>query len=121
MEKLINFIIFEKKIMRLKNSLFLILFFLVVTSCQTRVVHPNQAIKENTLELYEKYTIQTMDAKIQKVQVIRIDNENIYAKSKTNENIVIKKNDIREVKKFNLLGTIGVIAGAIAAFILIPV
>ena len=107
--------------MRLKNSLLITLFLLVVVSCQTRIVNPNQTMRDNTLELYQKYTIQTMDTKVQKVEVLRVDAENIYGKTKNNEDVIIKRSDVRDIKKFDLLGTIGVIAGAIAAFILIPV
>ena len=107
--------------MRLKNSLLITLFLLVVASCQTRIVNPNQTMRDNTLELYQKYTIQTMDTKVQKVEVLRVDAENIYGKTKNNEDVIIKRSDVRDIKKFDLLGTIGVIAGAIAAFIIIPV
>lgn len=62
-----------------------------------------------------------MDTKVQKVEVLRVDAENIYGKTKNNEDVIIKRSDVRDIKKFDLLGTIGVIAGAIAAFILIPV
>ncbi len=78
-------------------------------------------MRDNSLELYQKYSVQTMDAKVQKVKILKVDSENIYGKKNNGEDITIKKSDIREVKKFNLLGSVGVVIIAAAAFILIPV
>ena len=107
--------------MRAKISLYLAIVLLVLVSCQTRVVTTQKPIRDNSLELYHKYSVQTMDAKIVKVKVLRTDSENIYGKKNNGEDITIKKSDIREVKKFNLLGSVGVVILAAAAFILIPV
>ena len=78
-------------------------------------------MRDNSLELYQKYSVQTMDAKVQKVKILKVDSENIYGKKNNGEDITIKKSDNREVKKFNLLGSVGVVIIAAAAFILIPV
>ena len=106
----------------MKPKLFFILpILLLLASCQTRVATTASPLRDNTLELYQKYTIQTQDAKIQKITVLRQDAQKIYGKNKSGEEVVIDKSDVREVKKFNLLNSLLVGAGAIVAFILIPV
>ena len=107
--------------MRTKFSLCFAIILLVLVSCQTRVVNQQKPMRDNSLELYQKYSVQTMDAKVQKVKILKVDSENIYGKKNNGEDITIKKSDIREVKKFNLLGSVGVVIIAAAAFILIPV
>jgi len=101
--------------------LFILPILLLLASCQTRVATTSAPLRENTLELYQKYTIQTQDAKIQKITVLRQDAQKIYGKNKSGDEVVIDKSDVREVKKFNLLNSLLVGAGAIVAFILIPV
>lgn len=100
--------------------LVLVAVFFLVTSCQTQVVSQKKPMKENSLELYKKYTIQTNDGKTTRIQVLRTDETNIIGKTKTGEDVTITKSDVREVKKYNLLASIGIAAGAILALILIP-
>ena len=101
--------------------LFLISFLLVAVSCQTRVVPVGAEVKDNTLELYQKYTIQTTDAKVLKMQVLKVDNDYIYGKNKNGEDVKIERKEVREVKKFNLVSSIAIGAAAVLALILIPV
>lgn len=98
-----------------------LIFFLFLTSCQTRVVSIQKPIQNNSIELYQKYTIQTNDAKIVKVEVLRQDNEAIYGKLKNGEEVVINKSDIREAKKLDLLSSIALAVAALAAVIFVPI
>lgn len=90
-------------------------------SCQTRVVTATKPIQNNSLDLYQKYTIQTNDAKIVKMEVLKVDQEKIYGKTKSGEEVVINKSEIREAKKPNLFGSVALGVGAVLALILIPV
>ncbi|WP_434980374.1 bacteriophage spanin2 family protein [Daejeonia sp. YH14] len=95
--------------------------FLLLVSCQTQVVNQVKPLHDNTLELYQKYTIQTNDSKIQKVQVLKTDSENIYAKDKNGQKVTIPRKEVHEIKKFDLLASVAIIAAAIAALVFIPV
>lgn len=99
---------------------FIILSFFLF-SCQTRVVNQQKPMQANSLELYQKYTIITNTPAEYKVQVLRQDAEKIYAKDKKGEEIVINKNEIREVKKLDLLSSIAIGVAALAAVIFVPI
>lgn len=105
----------------MKNIFAVILFLLMLTSCQTRVVSTQKPLKNNSLELYQKYTVQTNDAKVIKLEVLKIDEENIYGKLKSGEDIVIKKSDVREAKKLDLFSSVAIAVAAIAAVIFVPI
>lgn len=94
---------------------------LTVTSCQTRVVSQLRPMQSNSIELYQKYTIQTNDAKVVKMEVLKQDDTQIWGKTKTGEEVVINKADIREVKKVDLLSTIAIGVAAVAAVIFVPI
>ena len=102
------------------RSLLLVLT-IVLTSCQSRVVSPTKPLRDNKIELYQSYNIQTNDSRRMKVQVLRLDQDNIYGKNSKGEDVVIAKNEVREMRKFDFLASVGVIAAAIAALLLIPV
>lgn len=104
----------------MKRIFLLIVVSLFLYSCQTRVVSQEKPIQANSLELYQKYTITTNDAKIYKVEVLRQDAEQIFTKTKKGEEIVINKNEIREAKKLDLLSSIAIAVAAVAAVIFIP-
>ena len=99
--------------------IFLILLFL--TSCQTRVVSAQKPIQPNSLELYQKYTIQTNDAQSIKLEVLRQDNEKIIGKLKTGEEVVVDKSNIREAKKVDVLSSVFIGVAALAAVIFVPI
>lgn len=99
---------------------FIILSFFLF-SCQTRVVNQQKPMQANSLELYQKYTIITNTPAEYKVQVLRQDAEKIYAKDKKGEEVVINKNEIREVKKLDLLSSIAIGVAALAAVIFVPI
>ena len=105
----------------MKKFIPLLSILLFLASCQTRVVSVLKPIQPNSVELYEKYTIQTNDAKIVKMEVLRQDNDNIYGKTKTGEEVVIEKKEIREMKKFNVLASVGLLVVALAAVIFVPI
>lgn len=114
--------IFEKiSYMKKLFPIFILVLLLSVTSCQTRVVSVQKPMKDNSLELYQKYTIQTNDAKITKMQVLKVDEQNIYGKTKTGESVTINRVDVREVKKLELLPSIAIGVAAIAAVIFVPI
>lgn len=97
------------------------LLLIFATSCQTRVVSTENPIKSNSLELYQRYTIQTNDAQEIKMEVLRQDEQTIYGKTKSGEDITVNKSDVREVKKLNLLSTIAIAVAAVAAVIFVPI
>lgn len=105
----------------MKNIFAFVLFLLLLTSCQTRVVSLQKPMQNNSLELYQKYTIQTNDAKVIKLEVLKLDDENIYGKLKSGEDVVIKKSDVREAKKLDLFSSVVVGLAAIAAVIFVPI
>jgi hypothetical protein len=105
----------------MKNIFAIVLLLLMLTACQTRVVSIQKPMQNNSLELYQKYTIQTNDAKVIKLEVLKVDNENIYGKLKSGENIVIKKSDVREAKKLDLFSSVAIALAAIAAVVFVPI
>ena len=96
------------------------LFLLFVTSCQNRVVTTKSPMKSNSLSLYQNYSIQTNDSRIVKVKVLRQDNEKIYGKLKSGEEVIIDKDDVRTVKKPAVISSILIGLAAVAAVVLIP-
>ena len=85
------------------------------------MVSLQKPLQANSLELYQKYTIITNTPAEYKVQVLRQDAEKIYAKDKKGEEVVINKNEIREVKKLDLLSSIAIGVAALAAVIFVPI
>lgn len=102
-------------------SIIVLLLVLSVTSCQVRVVSPQKPIQKNSLELYQKYTFQTNDAKTVKMQVLRQDDDKIYGKTKTGEEVVLNRTDVREAKRVDWLSTIAIGVAAVAAVIFVPI
>ena len=102
------------------KSLVLSVFF-VLAACTTRVVSPNKPMHDNSLDLYKKYTIQTKDAKSQKIEVLKVDATKIYGKNKTGEMVEIEKSEVREIKKPDYLVSAIIGIAAIAAVIFIPI
>ena len=107
--------------MKFYIRLFSLIVLMSIMSCQTRVMDQQKPLQNNSFELYQKYSIQTNDAKTTKVQVLKVDDENVYGKTNNGEDIVIKKEEIHQVKKFNLLNSILIGVGAVAALIFIPI
>ena len=95
--------------------------FFILASCQTRVVSPNKPMYDNSIELYKKYTIQTKDAKSQKIEVLKVDATKIYGKNKAGEMVEIEKSEVREIKKPDILLSAAIALAAIAALIFIPI
>lgn len=102
-------------------SVFVVLLLLSASSCQTRVVSVQKPLQANSLDLYQKYTILTNDAKVYKVEVLKQTETAIYTKNKKGEEVVIDKSNIREVKKLDLLSSIAIGVAAIAAVIFVPI
>jgi len=78
-------------------------------------------LKSNSLELYQRYTIQTSDASEIKMQVLKQDEEKIYGKTRAGEDVAVNKSEVREIKKVNVISTIVVGLAAIAAVIFVPI
>ena len=93
----------------------------MLASCQTRVVSLDKPFERNALELYQRYTFQLNDASIVKMEVLRIDNENVYGKTKDGSKVVIKQSDIREARKLDILSSVAVVLAAVAAVIFVPI
>ena len=105
----------------MKNIFAVVLFLMMLTACQTRVVSIQKPMQNNSFELYQKYTVQMNDAKVIKLEVLKVDNENIYGKLKSGEDIVIKKSEVREAKKLDLFSSVAIAVAAIAAVIFVPI
>ncbi len=102
------------------KTLMLGVFFLMV-SCKTTVVSPSKPMQDNTLELYKKYTIQTQDAKTQKLEVLKVDDTKIYGKNNAGEMVEINKSEVREIKKPDVLTSLIIAVAAVAAVIFVPI
>ena len=63
--------------MKKSFPIFVLVLTLFVTSCQTRVVTLDKPITNNSLELYQKYTFETQDAKVVKMEVLKVDDTTI--------------------------------------------
>ena len=107
--------------MRKFAPIFALLMIFTLLSCQVSVVNQQKPIQNNSLELYQKYTFQTQDAKVIKMEVLKQDNENIYGKTKTGEDVVISKNNVREAKKVDVFASVAIGLVAIAAVIFVPI
>jgi hypothetical protein len=108
--------------MKFSKTIFGVLsILLIMVSCQTKIVTPNKPMYDNTLELYKKYTIQTKDAKSQKLEVIKVDAAKIYGKNKAGEMVEIERNDVRDIKKPDVILSILIGLAAIAAVIFVPI
>jgi len=103
------------------TKIFVLSLFFILASCQTRVVSPNKPITDNSIDLYKKYTIQTKDAKSQKIEVLKVDATKIYGKNKAGEMVEIEKNEVRDIKKPDVLSSIIIGVAAIAAVIFVPI
>ena len=102
-------------------SIVTLLIILTATSCQTRVVSQQKPMQKNSLELYQKYTFQTNDGKLTKMEVLKQDDTQIYGKTKTGEDIVIAKADVREARKLDVFSSIVLGLAAVAAVIFVPI
>lgn len=102
-------------------SILICTLLFVLGSCQTRVVSTQKPFHKNSLELYQRYNFQLYDASHIKMQVLRVDEQNVYGKNKDNEQIVIKASDIREAKKTDVLSSVAVGLAAVAAVIFVPI
>lgn len=108
--------------MKYSKTFFLVLSILItMVSCQTRVVTPNKPMYDNTLELYKKYTIQTKDAKSQKLEVVKVDATKIYGKNKAGEMVEIERNEVQSIKKPNVALSILIGLAAVAAVVFVPI
>lgn len=107
--------------MKRLHAIFILMVVFMLASCQTRVVSLNKPFTKNSLALYQKYTFQLNDASIIKMEVLRIDNDNVYGKTKNETQVVIKQSDIREARKLDVVSSLAVGLGAIAAVILAPI
>jgi len=105
---------------RMKNLVAILLLLVLVTSCQTRVVGANRPLKNNSLELYQTYTVQTVDAKTYKMKVLKLDDQYVYGKLKSGEAITLPKTDVREVRKPDPLSSVLIGLAAVAAVVFIP-
>ena len=94
---------------------------LSLTSCRSIVSNPGKPLKDNSLELNQKYEVQDFTAKIHKIKITSIDSRDIYGISKKGDFISIDKKQIREVKKVKVVSSIVVCIMAIAAVIFIPI
>lgn len=102
-------------------SIFIVSLVLLMASCQSRVVSVQKPFNKNSLELYKRYSFQLQDASNIRMQVLRVDAENVYGKNNDDEQIVINASEIREVKKTDLFSSVAVALAAVAAVIFVPI
>lgn len=107
--------------MRKFAPIFAILMIFMLLSCHVSVVNQQKPMQNNSLELYEKYTFQTQDAKVIKMKVLKQDNENIYGKTKAGEDVVLSKINVREAKKVDIVASVAIGLAALAAVIFVPI
>lgn len=105
----------------MKKILPVIIVMMLLTSCMTRVVDAHKPMRDNSIELYQKYRIQKTDASFVKAEIVKTDAENLYAKTKTGEMLTIPKSEVYEIKKLDLLSSIAIGAAAILAVIFVPI
>ena len=111
---------FSKTITRL----LVICLIFILASCTSRVVSPAKPLQDNSLTLYKTYTIQTKDAKSQKIEILKVDATKIYGKNKADQMVEIEKSEVREIKKTNVLTSILLAlfaVGGVIAVIFVPV
>lgn len=99
----------------------LCLLLLLLASCQTQVVTPQKPIRNNSLDLYTTYSIQTNDAQVMKLKVLKQDDKRIYGKLKSGESVTVEKKDIHVVRKSNVVSSVLIALAAVAAVILVPI
>lgn len=107
----------------MKNN-FKFLFLLLcisITSCKSIISNPDKLLKDNSLELNQRYEVQDFTAKIHKIKITSINYKNIYGISKKGDTISIDKKQIREIKKVKVVSSIAVGIMAIAAVIFVPI
>ncbi|KIA85013.1 hypothetical protein OA84_00680 [Kaistella solincola] len=85
------------------------------------VVTPQHPMRTNSLELYNTYRVQTANEGTRKVKVLKQDQEKIYGKLKSGEDVVINKSDVRTVRKTDVLTSLLVGAAAVAAVVFVPI
>lgn len=104
-----------------KKILWILAIPMILMSCHTRVVTPNKPLTDNSLDLYKKYTVVTKDAKVQKLEIVKVDATKIYGKNKTGEMVEIEKSEVREIKKPDILSSVIIGLAAVAAVVFIPI
>ena len=92
-----------------------------LTSCRAIISNPGKPLKDNSLEINQKYEVQDFSAKVHHIKITSIDTGHIYGVSKSGDSISIDKKQIREVKKVKILSSIVVGVMAIAAVIFVPI
>ena len=55
------------------------------------------------------------------MEVLKQDDSQIYGKTKTGEDILIAKSEVREARKLDLLSSIAVAVAAVAAVSFVPI
>lgn len=98
-----------------------LIVLLLLSSCKSRVVSPDRPMQNNSLELYHRYEVQTNDARVLKMKVVKVDQENIYGKLKSGEIVTIPRSDIHLVRKTDVLGSILLGLIAVGTVIIIPI
>ncbi|KUJ54321.1 hypothetical protein AR686_17415 [Chryseobacterium aquaticum subsp. greenlandense] len=73
------------------------------------------------IEIGKLYEIQDYSAKVYNVRISGVDNEHIYGVINKNALVIIKKSDIRQMKKWQTFNSVIVGALAIATVIFIPI
>ncbi|AYO58652.1 hypothetical protein CO230_11315 [Chryseobacterium sp. 6424] len=100
--------------------LFTIVIF-ALSSCHTRVVTPDKPLRNNSLELYQRYTFQLKDARYVKMEVLKVDEQNVYGKDRKRQSIILKREEIREAKKIDVFSSVAIGLAAVAAVIFVPI
>ncbi|MBV8325496.1 hypothetical protein [Chryseobacterium sp.] len=93
---------------------------MLLSSCTTSLVNQRKPYNDNKLKLGKSYIFTTQDGKKYNIDVSKIDSLTLYGRDNTDNLVQIKKSEINTIKKHNVAGTLGIIAGGIAAVVIIP-
>lgn len=55
------------------------------------------------------------------MEVLKVDDQNIYGKTKTGESVTINRAEVREIKKLELIPSIAIAVAAVTAVIFVPI
>ena len=89
-------------------------------SCSTQIVNAEKPLADASLQTGKTYTFVLRNGEKKKFRIVSQDGASINGKDIDDKVYHINKSDIAQVRKPNPLGTAGIIAGGVAAAVLIP-
>ena len=94
---------------------------LLTNSCTTTLMSSQKQRSVNdVIETGKNYTFYKNDGTTQKINVAQITDGTVSGKTPDGKTAEIQTADITKIKKGNVLGTVAVVAGAIAIAVVLP-